>query len=366
MHQLDCDETKPACQKCLNGDFQCSYLDNQSSSREPSIHTPGSAAAVSSVADSTLWSAEPQGPFPGNLNMIHLKLLHHLETGGPLTTVIEADEEHPGDSMQETIRYALTNPYLMHEILSFSALHLSLVHPAERERWKLQSTELQTNALSLFNSMDDDSRADFVPCFLFASILGSHSMHDVLSSGSDELGPFLDRFVEYLQIVRGVRVLLTDSNWNSLWETPFRYLIPTGNRIPDPSTACAPELDVLASLLQTADISSSTMQVYQQVLNQLKSAFQSQAMIVDGPSKATAIHAIFAWPVLAPPEYANLLSRRQPESLTILAHYAVLLHYHRDVWLFGDGGRRLIESITRHLGAFWVPWLAWPISVLNS
>ena len=158
---------------------------------------------------------------------------------------------------------------------------------------------------------------------------------------------------------------IDECSWDSMGQTSFRPFVEAGNKIPDGREASAPELAELETLLESTDISASSLEVYQQVLERLKGAYQAQSMNTDG-SYATAISSIFAWPILAPSEYTDLLMQRRPEALAILAHYAVLLHHHRNVWIFGNGGRSLIESISKYLGAYWTKWLSLPISVLNS
>jgi hypothetical protein len=60
----------------------------------------------------------------------------------------------------------------------------------------------------------------------------------------------------------------------------------------------------------------------------------------------------------------DLLMKRSPEALVILAYYAVLLHHHHGDWFIGEGGRHLINSSSWHLGLYWYNWMAWPNSVL--
>ena len=76
--------------------------------------------------------------------------------------------------------------------------------------------------------------------------------------------------------------------------------------------------------------------------------------------------AVIAWPVMIPEEYIHALHMRRPEALVILAHYAVLLHKYRQLWIFGDGGRFLIESICDFFGADWEGWLEWPMEALRD
>jgi hypothetical protein len=75
---------------------------------------------------------------------------------------------------------------------------------------------------------------------------------------------------------------------------------------------------------------------------------------------------VFAWPILVSPDYVELLRQQQAEALIILAHYAVLLHRGRGLWLVGEGGRFLIESICGNLGSIWQEWLEIPKAALRE
>lgn len=80
---------------------------------------------------------------------------------------------------------------------------------------------------------------------------------------------------------------------------------------------------------------------------------------MDEATRSTAISAIFAWPILVEVEFTDLLEQRRPEALVMLAHFAVLLHWYKEVWLFGEGGRRVVECVSGYLGGAWGDWLEW-------
>lgn len=64
------------------------------------------------------------------------------------------------------------------------------------------------------------------------------------------------------------------------------------------------------------------------------------------------------------PEFNELLVQKRPEALAILAHYAILLHWSRQLWVIKDGGEFLIKAIVKYLGSYWEPWMAYPLSVI--
>lgn len=373
-----CDETKPACRKCVAGELRCPYLDDTASLRVAgsSSSTPSSSmltpvslaqtpASSSSLSESTLASyptLSPNLPSHGVLDMVHLELLNHILSDGDMNILYF--QSSPSESsllMKEAMHYAFSNPYLMHELLSLSATHLSIIQPSNSAVWKHQSTTLQTHALSLFNNttLQPPTPTSFIPKFLFASILGVHLLHDAISSPSSQSGPYLDRFVNFLRLAKGSRMQLTGSSWSSFGETSFHSIFKSSNNIPLASTAHAHQLLPLETRLQSADLSVSSSKIYQDALSRLKSAYQAHNEIVDDETRSTAISAIFAWPVLVENEFTDLLEQRRPEALVVLAHFAVLLHWHREIWVFGAGGRSVVECVSGYLGSAWGSWLEW-------
>lgn len=75
-----------------------------------------------------------------------------------------------------------------------------------------------------------------------------------------------------------------------------------------------------------------------------------------------ASSTVFAWLITASPHFVELLREHRPESLVLLAYYAVILHKRRDSWVIGDAGKYLLDSTMCHLGHHWDPWLEWPKS----
>lgn len=118
------------------------------------------------------------------------------------------------------------------------------------------------------------------------------------------------------------------------------------------------ECDELRALLSSADLGSASMKACETAIEHLQGTFDRERMS-NGRDNTFA-----NWPVLVPTEYMDLVLKRSPEALVILAHYAVVLQAHRADWFIGDGGRYLIDSISRHLGSYWDKWMAWPNSAL--
>lgn len=312
------------------------------------------------------------------VNMLHLELLIHARTVGDTMSSLEISREQCKNAAEEILRHALQTPYLMHEILSFSATHLSTLRPSQRSFLRNQATELQTSALSLFNaSMQNTSRndpsSDYVSRFVFSSLLGSHMLHDTILYRDGDFNAFIDDFVRFLHVTKGVTIHIKGS-WEDLHETALKPFLVAGEKaLHGGEVEFAPELENLEMLLKSADLGPTSAKAYENALRFLKAAYFADRQVagsdflLDGNSVLYGARTgVWAWPILVSSEYTELILQRRPEALAILAHYAILLHRYRNSWMIGDGGRYMIEAITKYLGPYWEPWLAAPNEELKA
>ena len=59
-------------------------------------------------------------------------------------------------------------------------------------------------------------------------------------------------------------------------------------------------------------------------------------------------------------DYFALLGRGHPCALAILAHFAVLLHRHDEVWWLKGLGKAIIKRVDEMLGEEWSEVISWP------
>lgn len=71
--------------------------------------------------------------------------------------------------------------------------------------------------------------------------------------------------------------------------------------------------------------------------------------------------SIFMWIFLTPTAFFDLVSKRDPLALIVLAHYCVPLHYHRANWWLSSWGYRVLEIVYKTLDSHLRPSLTWPI-----
>ncbi|KAI3143923.1 transcriptional regulator family: Fungal Specific TF [Penicillium roqueforti] len=359
---IKCDEKGPICSNCISSERLCEYpemtikvMQASGRSRKRTISPSVSAESPSTKLppDSTS-SIQPDPP----VNMLHAELLYHLST--ETLPSLSKGENNLILLHKEVIGHALSAPYLMNELLALAALHLSIIREPQEELYRHHSAQLQNHALRMFHETDSElGMRPTVPAFIFSSMLGIHILCDTLVYRDHDFQALLDRFVHYLRIHRGVRAVIGE-DWNQIKETALKPILNEAEASLRNSTRDGQACSCLLELIKAARLGPSISETYEQAIE----ALQSSLNAAQSDRAVDNINAVIAWPIIVSLEYTEMLVHRRPEALVILAHYAALLHSCRDLWVFGDGGSFLIQSIDRYLGPEWAEWLHWPNQVL--
>lgn len=303
--------------------------------------------------------------------MRHMELLSHfvLETVPSIHEGVTPDRE----KLQAMMSAILSAPYVMYEVLALSALHLSHTTASPQAAYhREEATALQTQALAAFNDSGAEVTAETcVPMLMFSSFLGLHTLEDAVTASKTDVPGFLDRFVVYLNIHRGVR-LVTEQAWGLLAQSSISSHLGRAERILNTALShqfqgqASTVSERLNSLLDNADMGSSSEKACRDAVSWLHLLYQSEHLSEQIPQQEQTMDVIFAWPVMLSGHFTKLLMERRPEALVILCYYAVLLHKRRRMWLVRDAGRLLIEEMTRFLGTYWKEYLEWPNQILEE
>ena len=329
-----------------NHDSPCFASSNQNYSPSPSSHLlpPPSALALPPV------------------DPVHMELLAHALLSKDLWCLGGNRTDDPV-SLHHGLQAALAAPYLMDQVLAFSARHLASLRPAPAAAFYAhQAVALQTRAVSLFNAARPaaDHPATCVPVLLFASVLGHHLLADMLAPRDDGLGAFLDRYVSFLDTHRGIYTIAIAA-WHLLMETPFQDLLSRSRHFTSraPTGAhCRPLHDLLAR--PECRLSDDERLACRGAVCFLQVGFDADDDDDDGDDSAYRYQMLFVWALCVEPALARLLAARRPEALVILAWYALLLHHGRAMWQVGGAGAYVLGLIDGHLGSEWDPWLEYP------
>lgn len=294
--------------------------------------------------------------------MLHFELFHHLST--QTIPSLEMDYDRIGVPAADFMGVCVSAPYLMNEALAFAALHLAVISPPERQGfYEKQAEHLQTQALSIFNTMKPDvDEQNGAAMFLFSAALGTHLLCDALIFRDNDFESFMDKLCQSIQLYRGVRTVAALSI-HMITRISLRALVQHDDTWIQTGRSLGPELQRLWDLINSARLGQFLTDNYKEAIECLQIVIdmsKSHSEFLRNKSR------IGSWPVRVPNEYIDALMARLPEALIILAHYAVLLHENRDSWVFCDSGRFIIQSVNAFLGPGWEEWMAFPDSVLDE
>ncbi|OTB07145.1 hypothetical protein M426DRAFT_83949 [Hypoxylon sp. CI-4A] len=371
LRHVKCDEQRPVCLQCATLDRSCSYafsIPDPEGDSPNTVSTGSPPESQSPVPASPQTQAAQQTP-PQMFNLGHLALLHHVETDllRPPFTHLVADENDTHALIRLIVQSALSTPFLMDELLAFSALHLGTLKAdsVEKDYLRAQAVQLQTRALMLFNATDpENTEQNCTAIFLFSSFLGMHMLHDTVNSKGDLLD-LLENFIQFIGLYRGVG-LVTSHGWHIIRNSELSSIlsvIEAVDMLTAPSESENNCIRLLGLLKRDEErLGTSSYETCRDAVQFLQWVFNQHVAL---PSPINR-HIVLAWPVRISVEFLDLLKNRNPEALAIMAHWAILLHRGQDFWVFGHGGRYLVEAITEFLGPSWDEWLEWPRQFLAS
>ncbi|KAI7764138.1 hypothetical protein LZL87_006520 [Fusarium oxysporum] len=315
---IKCDETQPECRNCVISDLICPYLTTTPS-------TPNATDAASTptnVVDSSLLAAPRETddvtPHSGpTFTVTHMVFLHYAMMNMSDFMALQSRAQPVIDAALEN---SFKAPYLLDQVLALSALHLSTQDVVQASSFRRQATELQTRALGLFNKAKDHISEDTcVPTFLFASLLGLHVLHEALCQRHDTLAEFVEDFVSYLRLHRGVRAIAA-KYWHNILHSDLQPLMHT--KVVSEQTeeeASGEDTRYLREFLKSSSTSSTSTEACLSALDRIQWVLD---MTKQEPYRSdVGPHAVMAWPLVIPDEYIEALYEHRPEALVVLAFY---------------------------------------------
>ncbi|KAI1368522.1 hypothetical protein F5Y08DRAFT_296041 [Xylaria arbuscula] len=397
QRHVKCDETKPSCANCLIRRSPCSFASASCSLPIPPENITSTPTATTIVSPDCRLSED--GAERGNSGMLpllahrgmsnptheggykflspvgyalpgqtfqlcHLELFDHFERD--MWSSVSLDDAMAKKFMAMVSRQAITIPYLMDQLLAFSAAHMSILRPHQASFYREEATRLQTRALGLFNATTATvTQGNGLPAFLFSILLSHHILFDTLSTRTD-LPTFLDKLATSFRLCVGVGTVAGES-WDSIMT---EYYQQTGMSLSNKrmfnagsETVFTKKLTHLGSLIKDMKTDPSISTLCIEALNLLRDVSSARDARQYGDFRNIIV---LRWAVIVPSNFIKLIEQRRPEALVINAYYGVLIHEARDFWVFGDAGAFIIRSITKFLGSYWAEWLAWPNELLDA
>lgn len=285
--------------------------------------------------------------------------MHHF------STVTYKTMAHRDDLRQmwqiQVPKLALKHKYLMHSLLSITALHMALTNPGSQSLYidraiRYYNISLPEFTLKLRHITQENSTALFTCAALttiFAFSLPMLRPHEEPTSPIDELsGIFM--------LLRGVPLVIGDM-WPWVKDSEIGPLF-AGRELDDSivlSDDVTEALKRLEDRNQLMSRSDSEKHTYTIAIQGLKEAF----MVIASKDRDNGM--VFKWPMSVDQDYIPSLRSRQQMALVILAHYAVILDGIRDTWWVMGWGSKLIQELNQVVDDEWKSLMVWPVDKIT-
>ncbi|THW04900.1 hypothetical protein D6D17_02325 [Aureobasidium pullulans] len=202
------------------------------------------------------------------------------------------------------------------------------------------ATSLQSKALAGFNeAVQEINERNCLTLLIFSHMLGVHSFCEVFISQDESFSNFLTRLLQAIHLLRGINSVIQPW-WHVLSTTDMIHLMREGEAHRIARESLETTVPHLHDLMATADISETSLRIYQEALRRLDLALHGSSEPRDD------INIVFAWLVTSPKEYTDLLAERRPEALSSCTEDATR-----------TAGRRMYGWIRDYLGDRWAHWL---------
>ncbi|EXJ80020.1 hypothetical protein A1O3_08306 [Capronia epimyces CBS 606.96] len=303
-----------------------------------------------------------------DLDITELRLMHHF------TSVVAPDLANAQTAealalwQVHVVKLGFKHHFLLRGILAVSAFHLAYLHPDKRADYELIGTTHQSIGLSEFH--DTLAKVDETNChamFAFSCLL---IILTFASSAKETPKDFTTDVLRWFYLLRGANVVL------NLYAETIRcsFLKPLLDEMGHIETTAAyifPDTDQITKLFRicsSPEHDKETSQAYDLAIHSLLSTFV-QASLLRQRGDGTVL-ATFVWPLNLPPKFLDLLGEKQPEAMTILAHYCVLIYWgeshENDTWFINGWAKYMLATVEESLPDSWQEQIKWPVTTITQ
>jgi hypothetical protein len=300
--------------------------------------------------------------------MLDLELLHFWTTQS-----ISSFVDFPSciTLFQTTVvEMGLTYPFLMHEILSLAALHLSEVNAHRAALYRHASDTHLATGLSLFQrEIANISQENCHACFAFSVMVFTHTWASqendkpsTLFFAPSTLRQDLDVVpVQWVRLHRSSNEIM-GTLFHLITEGPLEPLFSPWNGLdPDRPDPLPPVEEEQLSELPNTWTSSSLSAEEKNTLNTILKSLRRVFNILAYNPNISKLSAVMSWFSMISDEYLKMLKEKIPEALLIVAFYCVALKRAEHMWWMRGKGENLLRTVMGELGQEWEQWTRWPV-----
>ncbi|OTA97503.1 hypothetical protein M434DRAFT_384544 [Hypoxylon sp. CO27-5] len=350
MRKVKCDEVKPTCGSCTRFSLPCYF--------------PFLPPEPTREHDNPFFRPKRGRPHSRALNVDDLELIHHFTRDDALSL---GNGEIWRD---EVIRLGFEHNYILHLVLALSALHLATLRPSQSTKYEELADSHSALGLRLVTDLLPDLNRDNCHALYFATslvcfvTLGKRSTRGHLLIMADGWE------VAWWNMFRGVRYVIETVGIENVLDAvkPLPVNVEEQHNEPPASRAVNWEEPVskIADLISQS--SHPDMEPYQKALTDLSRCFCETYGTTESPTGSLngRFEVVIGWLYRMEDDFAARLKERQPISLIILAHFAVLFHSLEYVWCLKGWASHILASIRDTLDSDYVFWLDWPAEAVEN
>lgn len=386
-----CDETTPECNKCISFGVPCDY----SSSSRPLVLGTSSSVTIKpprrgrprSNWKSWVEQINISGPehtrhptTPGScrcdvprLNVDDLELFYNYLSSSAKTLAGSGDDLLWREGVPQL---GFEYPSVLHLMLSLSALQLSRQKPEQVTRYEKLAESHSTTALQAATALMRGLSKEHCPALYITAALICFTS---LAQGPSERNMLLvadDGQVPWLSLIRGVKLIVSDMGWSSVFSGVLAKYHPQKSEsqkeveTSNPAMTSLGKEDWRASLDKVTELSVILSQQCREVYGREIEALAGHLETTFGAAKdahevSGRMDVVMAWIYSVGDGFVERLAHKHPVALIILGHFCVLLRTLENHWFVQGWARHIMAEIIRETDDSCHKWLAWPIQYLG-
>ncbi|OTA67863.1 hypothetical protein K449DRAFT_388662 [Hypoxylon sp. EC38] len=344
--KVKCDEATP-CSYCVKRNLPCSLAPTPppSQGNERNSTTPD------------VLSRPHEAP---SFSFTDFRLYRHFITS---TAIAQADDSASVSVWREVVADLATQyPYLLHEILAISALHLRTTVPSEQCAFlERAAQEHQANAISLFRGALASMSVETAPALFACSCLFIPYHFAAAKDPSSLLfNEETGALAEWLVLIQGCAAITMEHN-ATLMRSSLRALL--GNlytpKLEDLSSGPTDaRLIDLSSKLPIAHGYKECRESYERTIVRLRVCFYLSDR---ADSSIDRKNAALRFPPLMDPHFREDLAAKLTAALIVMAYWCVLLHRVEDRWWLKERVQPLLLQIEELVPLEYRSLMEWPM-----
>ncbi|MCJ1395422.1 hypothetical protein MMC18_008308 [Xylographa bjoerkii] len=410
MVAYSCDETVPACRRCVQRNETCSLAENTLPFVDPGVSFYESTTGLGSenkFGHLTHATIPPRATQQRQNSVSSFTAIGSYEDADTIATRdLEWIQQYLTETCQtlcftpealrtwreDVFQLAISVPFLLHGIIALAAMHKALNMPlpaAARQHCVLTAVRHRNKGLELFipvlnnaNSTNCVALCSFNILFSTLAFASQNLPEDLreatvsVAHGHERMPTVvkarsaIGSFVEVISFWRGTDAIISETyEWLQTSKIGNLFRLPDFDKLPDIPDGAAKTLDLLrqrAELpleLASYEVSGSSERAQ-------KRMYMLEIQRLYKVCKCTQTHIwgayILAWPTNVTTDFVELLRSRDNLSLAMVAFWASCFHTLNDRWWAKNWSSRLIEDVTSCLSTEWDELLQWPRTVLGA